>query len=609
MVSHSLEAAIRRIPMFAQLPPPHLAAIAGAFQERRYRPGELVFQQGERTQGLYLFTGGHAVLVQTMPDGSRRSIGTVSAGQFINQTALTREGVESASLQAVQDLTALVLTREALANLVAYQPAIAQALGLGRAQQPTAHMHEVQFKGQRENEKVLLLTRRHWWAYMRWMWVPVALMVGLWILAGVLPDLSIILLPLSLIVGVGAGIMLYLEWANDSVIITTQRIIRIVRTILTFSEVRDEVAISSVQEANADIPGMDPFALLFRYGIVEIRTAGREGNFTLDFMPEPDSVQELIMDDLQYHVQTKDSREQEAMRAELERWLNPNQAQSSTDQSSKKKHQEVDWTPDRGPLSPFQSRFPVVGGGVVFRTHWFIWLRRVFLPLLVMLGALTFMALIMFVSVLQALGIIGWIGALLAFILGALWFYYVDWDWRNDYYLVTDSSITIVHQRPLWLQNETDQVLLRQVDNVVSETSGIWQRLFNYGNVKIALVGGDEHKLFRSVPHPREIQSEISRRQSAIKQREQQQNQDQQREVIADYLRLYHETYGQTPPNMASLQNHNAPQAQTQAQPPMPSASISPGRTYQPGNPPPAMGNVPPDHPAHNLPPQRPPRP
>jgi hypothetical protein len=266
--------------------------------------------------------------------------------------------------------------------------------------------------------------------------------------------------------------------------------------------------------------------------------------------------------------------------------------------------QSTEWTPDRAPFSPFQSRFPVVGGGVVFRTHWFVWARRILLPVLVMLAALTFMVLIMVVSALQPLGIIGWIGALLAFLIGAIWFYFVDWDWRHDYFLVTDTSITIIHQRPLWLQNENDQVLLRQVDNVVSETSGIWQRLFNYGNVKIALVGADEYKTFRNVPNPRDIQNELSRRQAASRQREQNTSQNQQREAIAEYLRLYHETYGQAAiPDMTAAGNRS-PQAQTSNP-----ASISPGRPYQPGSQPPIMGNIPSDHPSNRLPPRRPRKP
>lgn len=606
MVTNSVETIIRRVPMFAQLPPPQFAAIRGAFEERRYRAGEVIFRQGERTRGLYVFTDGQAVLHQTMPDGNRRSIGSVGGGQFINQNALTREGVESATLQAVQNLTVLVLTREALANLITYQPALGRTLGLGdQPQQESAHLHQIRFKGQRENEQVLLMTRRHWWAYMRWMWVPLLLMVGLWVLAASVPELAFVLLPVSVIVGGICAVWLYMEWANDSVIISDQRVMRIMRTILTFTEVRDEISLESIQEANADIPGMDPFALFFRYGVVEIRTAGREGNFTLDFMPEPDDIQQLIMEDLQERTVSTESRNREAMRAELARWLDPAQAQAQASATSgTNTPQSTEWTPDRAPFSPFQSRFPVVGGGVVFRTHWFVWARRIVPPVLVMLAALTFMVLIMVVTALQPLGIIGWAGALLAFLIGAIWFYFVDWDWRHDYVLVTDSSITIIHQRPLWLQNENDQVLLRQVDNVVSETSGIWQRLFNYGNVKIALVGADEHKTFRNVPHPRDIQNEISRRQAASRQRDQHVNQNQQREVIADYLRLYHETYGQAAiPNMTMANERGNPQAQSSNP-----ASMSPGRPYQPGNPP-TMGNIPSDHPSNRLPPQRPRRP
>ena len=77
-----------------------------------------------------------------------------------------------------------------------------------------------------------------------------------------------------------------------------------------------------------------------------------------------------------------------------------------------------------------------------------------------------------------------------------LWFYWSDWDWRNDLYIVRDDTIVMIHKRPLWLQNNRDQILLNQIDNVVAESKGFFQQAFSYGDVRISLIGADRFKVF-----------------------------------------------------------------------------------------------------------------
>jgi hypothetical protein len=124
-----------------------------------------------------------------------------------------------------------------------------------------------------------------------------------------------------------------------------------------------------------------------------------------------------------------------------------------------------------------------------------------------------------------------------------LWFYLADWDWRHDMYMITDDKIEIIHRRPLWLQNENDQILLSRVDNVTSDRHGVIQSLFNYGNVTISLIGSQEGeaKRFRFVPTPQVIQAEITRRIDSMGRKRQQQDEQRRRDEMAEYLAVYHE--------------------------------------------------------------------
>ena len=133
--------------------------------------------------------------------------------------------------------------------------------------------------------------------------------------------------------------------------------------------------------------------------------------------------------------------------------------------------------------------------------------------------------------------------AIAFWIVGILWLWWADWDWRNDQYIIGKNYITIIHKRPLWLQNEVEQILLNRLDNVVSETVGFFNTLLQRGNVKLSLVGEglDTAKVLRSIYRPQYIQSEISRRQASIKTLEEEANIRRQRQEIAQYLGVFNE--------------------------------------------------------------------
>jgi hypothetical protein len=221
-----------------------------------------------------------------------------------------------------------------------------------------------------------------------------------------------------------------------------------------------------------------------------------------------------------------------------------------------------------GPLSPFQTRFKTEGGATVYRKHWILWIRQIFLPVLLLLSSLVLLLLMPLVGALQALLPVGLLIPATMFLVGGVWAYFADWDWRHDYYVLTDANITIIHQRPLFLQSENDKILMKQVDNVVAESSGVFQQVLDYGDVRVALVGGDVPKHLHDIAQPVEVQSEISRRQRRLQERQEEEGRRAQREAIGEYLSMYHEMnqsnqqwQQQMPPNASGQnQQNNIPQ-------------------------------------------------
>jgi len=522
---------LESIPFFSGLGPAQLSLIAGALEPESYRAGEDIFLQGQPANGMLILAAGEALLFHTEADGSQLALATLSAGQHINHEALYSEAVQSASLRAAQPVTVLKLSRAGFQRLLNEQPALRSAFGQvdGASGAPAS----LQFAEQREDEEILIRAHRHWWSFVRTAWLPLMLMPAMWLGAFSLETqaLSLILFGLSILLPGLALVYFYLEWRNDSVIVTDQRIIRINRTILALYRQVTQVGLESVHEINFEFPSSDPFARLFRYGTVIVKTAGAQGNLELDFMPNPEQFQKLIIEDRAYFESRRAQRHHKIMRAEMQRWL----AGDSDDDAAATAAPDSPPRPLRGSNGYLSSRILMSNGDIVFRKHVSVWARHTALPILVILVSLA--ALLLSAAFISAdMRIVAMPVAFVGLLVGCLAYYWMDWDWRNDLYIISDDTITLVHKRPFFLQSLRDQILVERIDNVESVTSGFFAALMKYGDVRMSLVGADEPKMFHRVSNPQEIQQEISRRQHNKSERRAKYDARQQRQILDEYL-------------------------------------------------------------------------
>lgn len=533
---------IRRLPVFERLTPEQLALVASIVQALRYEPGEIIIRQGQRNEGLLLFVSGRALLVQTGQDGREVTIGTVSANEYLNETSLFAESAAPASLRVQETAIVLFLPRQQLAALAAQRPDIQSALQLARAHFSADTSQKV-FKSQRENEKILAVFRAHWWSFAGKLWVPFFVAAILFILAslaGAMGSLSVFLFLFGLIVPALLAVYLFVEWANDKVVITDQRITRIRRTIHNWATHISEIPIGAIHEVNVTIPPTDPFARLFDYGNLIVKTSGDTLNLMLDHVPNPKAVQNIIFTNRNQYQENQVRQNRDAMRNELEVFLGRTSAR-----------------PADAPVVPaptvtrrtgfLQMRYLNEKGETVYRKHYLVWLWHVTLPLLVLLaGIVLFVA-----SAFQVFGTngggLGFAGFALAFLVtlfGAAMLYLADWDWRNDMYILGDQTISIIHRRPLWLQDHHDQLLLSQVDNVISEMRGMLNNLAQKGDVKLLLTGTEVQnaKVFKNVHRPQQIQHEIAERRRSVQTQQTEAESKRQRQAILDYLAIYHDS-------------------------------------------------------------------
>ncbi len=562
MAEHLVQSHIRSLPLFEQLSPPQVGVVARIAQVLRFEPGQLVFQEGQPTQGLMLFVSGSSILTRRAANGLEERIGAVASGQYINETALYTAGVESASLRVVETAIVVLIPRGAFVHLMSQYPEIRANMRVQVS--PLLRETGVKlFKGQRDDETVMQVWRRHWWAAARYFWVPLLVAVALFALALVVAERAPILAlgAAGLAVVIPGVIIFYLwyDWQDDSVVLSDQRVVRIWNHILSFESTLSEIPLDRVLEVNTTIPPGDPFARIFQYGNVFVKTSGGGSNMMLDMMPQPLHVQSMIFAQRDLLHDRLEQRKRDSIRSDVAQALGMNsQPQQQPAVSGSKADTVLIGLPF------IRTKFRSPNGDLVYRKHSSIWLGGVMWPLLLIGAAFVMMAYSLLARNSVLAGGVGLALGMFMLLIGVLWFYAADWDWRNDVFILGSDTITLIRKRPLWLQNEVERIRISQIDNVKSDMRGLSNSLLKRGSVRISLIGSDakDAKIFDSIYDPQAIQAEISRRQSAIKAERQISDLDQQREVMKEYLQTYHEMQGQPT-------REQAPMSPTATQPPV----------------------------------------
>jgi CRP/FNR family transcriptional regulator len=87
-----------------------LQVLAKSCQERSYPAGTTIFSQGDSGVGLYVLKSGKVQITQaTHPDRAEEDLGTLGSGDVLGEMALLDDLPRSATVTALEDVTALVL--------------------------------------------------------------------------------------------------------------------------------------------------------------------------------------------------------------------------------------------------------------------------------------------------------------------------------------------------------------------------------------------------------------------------------------------------------------------------------------------------------------------
>ncbi len=115
---------LRRIPLFAKIEPSKLKLLAFTSQRLTYKPGDVLFQQGDPGDAAFVIIGGEADVVGNTPSGPLK-VAHLRQNDFVGEIAILCDVPRTATVTATQETTVLRIEKDLFFRLIADFPQIA----------------------------------------------------------------------------------------------------------------------------------------------------------------------------------------------------------------------------------------------------------------------------------------------------------------------------------------------------------------------------------------------------------------------------------------------------------------------------------------------------
>ena len=132
---------LRQLSLFATLSHSELRVVDALLHERRYLKGEIIFDEGEEGQAIYVVIGGRVLICrQGEPETGR--IAEIDAGVAFGELALLDNAPRSAQARAAEDCVLASLSRGDFESLLDTHAVTASKISLQLARQLGKQLRE-----------------------------------------------------------------------------------------------------------------------------------------------------------------------------------------------------------------------------------------------------------------------------------------------------------------------------------------------------------------------------------------------------------------------------------------------------------------------------------
>ena len=124
---------IRRVPLFSMLTAEQAQAIADSVVKRRFRRGELVVEQGRKSNALFILLNGRARVLTADTRGREVILAVLESGDYVGEMSLIDGEPHSATVQAEVQTDVMMLGRVAFLQCLPENTSMSFAIMRGLA--------------------------------------------------------------------------------------------------------------------------------------------------------------------------------------------------------------------------------------------------------------------------------------------------------------------------------------------------------------------------------------------------------------------------------------------------------------------------------------------
>jgi len=131
---------LKNVVLFKDLSMRELAMVNSLMHERNYLADEVIFDEGEEGQGLFLVLGGRVKIV--LPASANTLLLELGPGAFFGEVALLDQSLRTAQARALEDTQIVVLFRAEFYSLLETHSAIASRISFQLARVLAARLRQ-----------------------------------------------------------------------------------------------------------------------------------------------------------------------------------------------------------------------------------------------------------------------------------------------------------------------------------------------------------------------------------------------------------------------------------------------------------------------------------
>jgi len=548
---------LRGVPLFSQVSDFHLLRLGEIAEERQVPADAVLTRQADLGATFFIVDSGEAVIHHVDEQGLKRPVGVLHAGDSFGVTSLFLGEPRDATVTALTEMRLWTIRRPVFENLLLDYPALRDELRI-----PEAIQHKLKaprYPWLQPGEMVVFHCRRHWSTFAGKMLVATLMILGyaavlVWLVLSGRVSLTwgTVSVAPAAVIYLGYLVWQWVDWQNDYFAVSTQRVTARERVALIY-ESRQEVPLEQVQNINV-VKG--PIGSVLGFGSLTITTAAAMGQMVFTDIPQPEDMRDAVFGQIARTRAIRQALHRDLIRQDLATHMNLQMPETipeappgaegpigAADAGITTRQpwlvRLAGWLMAVGFIPPTRVE---ESGSITWRKHWIFLLRRVVVPLTVVLvcGVLTFLGLIGLPELLASVASFFPLVTLALTIVGAGWFWWEATDWSNDLYTLTSDRIIDIEKRPLFFSEQRREANLGVIQNVSLEIPNAVAALFDYGDVIVKTAGTGDFT-FHDVGNPRDVQREVFARMSRYKVMLQERDEAQRRREMAEWFSVFDE--------------------------------------------------------------------